>query len=166
MRGDLKMRKEMRVIILSLILTLGMGLGTNLLAAKKIKIRVGQILHVTGAYAAGQAGLVEASLDGFEAANKYMKLPPNVEIEHVWMDGGTNTTKSMNAFIKMIGGSDPVVLMLSNSTPVGIALKKWHMKKGVPGIEHGSSLELFKLPSHTFSVPTPYVNQLGAWIVE
>lgn len=154
----------MHLTVTGFIILLCLGFGMNLQAAEKIKIRVGEIFHLTGAYAAGQAGLVEAAADGFEAANRYMNLPENVEIEHIWMDGGTNTTKSMNAFKKMTSGSDSVVLMLSNSTPVGIALKKWHMRKGVPGIEHGSDLELFKLPSYTFSMPTPYVNQLGAWI--
>lgn len=149
---------------LSLVVLFLFTSSVSIFAKEKIKIRVGEIFHVTGAYAAGQAGLPEAAADGFESANKYMNLPDNVEIEHVWLDGGTSTSKSLNAFKKMVGSSDPVVLMLSNSSPVGVALKTWHMRKKVPGIEHGSDNELFKLPSWTFSMPAPYVNQLGAWI--
>jgi len=127
-------------------------------------IRIGHIVHMTGAYAAGQVGINEGFLDGVEAANLHMKLPAGVRFEGAWMDGGTDTSKSMTAFKKLTGGDNPVVLIIGESTPVALALKKWFIKKQIPSLEGGSGQELFNLPSWTFSVPSPYVNELGAWI--
>ena len=160
------MRKKASVVTWISILFFGLlvSLSTTQTAdAEATKIRIGHIVHLTGAYATGLAGLNEAFLDAIEAANKYMDLPPGVEIVGEWIDGGSDTAKSMTAFKKLTGG-DPVDVILANSTPVALALKKWFIKKKIADIEAGSDDELYKLPSWTFSFPSPYVNEFGAWI--
>lgn len=137
------------------------GGSSTACAAEKV-IRIGHIVHLTGAYASGQQGLNEAFLDGIELANKHMKLPKGVKLEGIWMDGATDTSKSMTAFKKL--ADDHMVVMVGESTPVALALKKWHIQKKLPDVEAGSALPLFELPSWTFSTVSPYVNQLGAWI--
>ncbi len=133
--------------------------------AEKVKVRVGHIVHLTGAYAAGQVGLNDGFLDACAAANKHMDLN-GIEIVPVWMDGGTDVAKSMQAFKKMIAKTSdgPMVAMVGESTTIALALKKWYIKKKVPCIEGGSDDALFTLPSWTFSDPLPYVNELGAWV--
>jgi ABC-type branched-subunit amino acid transport system substrate-binding protein len=133
------------------------------LAQEKPKIRIGHLVHVTGPYAAGQAGLPEGFLDAIEAANAHMDIPGAV-LEGFNIDGGTDTAKSMSAFKQMTEGKDAVAVMVGESTAMGIALKTWNIRKQVPNVEGGSDVELFRLPSYTFSTVAPYVNQLGAWI--
>jgi ABC-type branched-subunit amino acid transport system substrate-binding protein len=132
-------------------------------AQEKVKIRIGHLVHVTGPYAAGQAGLPEGFLDGIEAANNYMKIP-GVVLEGFNMDGGSDTAKSMATFKQMTEGKDAIAVMVGESTPVGIALKTWNNRKQIPNVEGGSDDELLKLPSYTFSTVAPYVNQVGAWV--
>ncbi|MBI3375333.1 MAG: ABC transporter substrate-binding protein [Betaproteobacteria bacterium] len=149
-------------IVLSIGVFLG-GTAGGALAQEKVKIRIGHLVHVTGAYAAGQAGIPEGFLDGIEAANTYMKIP-GVVLDGFNMDGGTDTAKSMSAFKQMTEGKDAIAVMIGESTAVGIALKTWNNRKQVPNVEGGSDDEFLKLPSYTFSTVAPYVNQAGGWI--
>jgi len=147
------------IILLGAFLTVGTLTAAS--AADKV-ISVGHIVHLTGAYASGQQGINEGFLDGVELANTYMDLPKGVKFKAVWMDGGTDTSKSMTAFKKL--ADDGVMVMIGESTAVGLALKKWNIQKKIPNVEGGSAVPMFQLPSWTFSTVSPYVNQFGAWV--
>jgi len=131
--------------------------------AEKVKIKLAHLPHLTGGYAAGQAGINDAFLDTVKYANDNNMIP-GVELITTWADGGTDTSKSMAGFKKMIAETPRPVVILGESTPIGIALKSWHYKEMVPDLEGGSSVDFFKLPSATFSQPAPYVHQAGAFI--
>ena len=148
------------ITILGILFLLG---TTGVVQAEKIKIKIGCIAQLTGAYGESAIGTVEGHMDAMEAANKYMDLKGAV-LEGVWLDGGSDVAKSMAAFKQMTGGSQPVVAITGGSTPVALALKKWYIKKKVPNIDGGSADALFQLPSWTFSVPPPTVNQFGIWV--
>lgn len=129
----------------------------------KVKICIGSIPHMTGAYAAGQVGVNEAFFDTIKWANENNYIP-GVELITTWADGGTDVGKSTAAFKKMIAETPRPVAILGHSTAVAIALKSWNLKEMIPLIEGGSSVDFFQLPSATFSTPPPYVNQAGAWV--
>lgn len=139
------------------------GTSGSALAQDKVKARIGHLVHVTGPFAAGISGVPEGFSDGIEAANKYMELP-GLQLEGFNVDGGSDTAKSLQAFKLMTEGSDPIAVMVGSSTPIDLALKTWNIRKKMPNITGGSDDELAKLPSYTFSVTPPYVNQVGAWI--
>lgn len=137
------------------------GACTPTAAAEKV-ISIGHIVHLTGAYASGQQGINEGFLDGIELANTHMELPKGIKLKGIWMDGGTDTSKSMTAFKKLV--DDGIVVMVGESTAVGVALKKWNIQKKIANVEGGSAVPMFELPSWTFSTAAPYVNEFGAWI--
>lgn len=149
------------VVIILFGASLILGGATTAPAAEKV-IRIGHIVQLTGAYASGQQGINEGFLDGIELANKHMKLPQGVKFEGIWMDGATDTSKSMTAFKKLT--DDRILVMVGESSPVALALKKWNIQKKIANIEGGSAVQMFELPSWTFSTVSPYVNQFGAWI--
>ena len=127
------------VSLVGIVLSIGIFFGGacgGALADEKVKIRIGHLVHVTGAYAAGQAGLSEGFLDGIEAANTYMKIP-GVVLDGFNIDGGTDTAKSMSAFKQMTEGNDAIVVMVGESTPIGIALKTWNIRKQIPRADFG-----------------------------
>jgi len=164
--AEMAMKRLSDVSLVGIVLSIGVFLGGTCggaLAEEKVKFRIGHLVHVTGAYAAGQAGLPEGFLDGIEAANTYMKIP-SVVLEGFNINGGTDTAKSMSAFKQMTEGNDAIVVMVGESTAMGIALKTWNIRKQIPNVEGGSDVEFLKLPSYTFSTVAPYVNQAGAWV--
>ena len=132
-------------------------------AAEKRKVVIGYLGHMTGAYAAGQAGVMEGHLDCIKFLNA-KNYVPGVELEGIWVDGGTDVAKSMAGFKKMMANKPEPVAIHAESTGIGLALKKWYIKESVPSIEAGSDDEFGRLPSWTFSPPCPYPNMCGAWI--
>jgi len=92
------------------------------------------------------------------------KMIPGVELVGIWADGGTEVPKAMNAYKKLAAESPAPVAIIGESTPVGLALKKWHIRDEIPDIEGGGDDEMYSLPSWTFSASCPYVNQFGAWL--
>jgi ABC-type branched-subunit amino acid transport system substrate-binding protein len=136
---------------------------TGLAQAQKVKIAVGHIPHMTGAYATGQVGINEGFLDAVWLVNQ-TNMIPGVELVAVWADGGTEVPKAMDAYKKLASGEPKPVAIVGESTAVGLALKKWHTRDAIPDVEGGSDDEFYNLPSWTFSTVCPYVNQMGAWV--
>jgi ABC-type branched-subunit amino acid transport system substrate-binding protein len=161
------MNRHRRTLLSGLALMLAGGFAAaaagGAQAQDKTTIRIGQLVHVTGAFAAGMAGVPEGFLDGIEAANQHMDMP-GFRLEGFNVDGGSDTAKSTEAFKLMTDGQNSIAVLVGASTPVDLALKVWNIRKKIPNITGGSDDELLKLPSYTFSVTTPYVNQVGAWI--
>ena len=155
--------RRMAALFLGVVTLALSGLGSPARAADKVKIAIGHIPHMTGAYAAGQAGINDAFLDTVKWANENNYVP-GVEVVATWADGGTDVAKSTAAFKKMIAETPRPVNIIGESTPMGVALKSWHYKEMVPDIEGGSSVDFFSLPSATFSHVAPYVNQAAAFI--
>jgi len=56
------------------------------------------------------------------------------------------------------------VVIVGESTNVGLALKKWHQSQKVADGGSGSDDEFYRLPSWVFSALSPYVNEMGAWV--
>lgn len=132
-------------------------------AQEKVKIKIGLIPHLTGAYAAVQAGANDTLADCINYANEN-NLIPGVELVGSWADGGTDVSKSMAAFKKLITETPKPVVIIGCGTPFSAALKSWHLKEMVPDVTGGSDLAFYRLPSATFSVSCPYQNQAGAFI--
>jgi len=151
------------ILLMGLAMVMGQMVWSSPAIAENVQIKIGHLPHMTGGYAAGQVGINDAFLDTVKYANDN-NLIPGVELVPTWADGGTDVSKSTAAFKKMIAETPRPVLILGESTPIGIALKSWHYKEMVPDLEGGSSVDFFKLPSATFSQPAPYVNQAGAFI--
>ena len=140
-----------------------LGMAGGVFAQEKVKISIGHLVHLTGAYAAGQAGSNEGFMDAIWSANKYNYVP-GVELVGTWADGATDVSKSMAAFKKMVAETPSPVVIVGESTNVGLALKKWHQSQKVADVEGGSDDEFYRLPSWVFSALSPYVNEMGAWV--
>lgn len=139
------------------------GFAPGVCSAEKIKIAIGQIPHVTGAYAQSQQGLIEGMKDCIQYLNA-KNYVPGVELIQVWADGGTDTTKAFAAFKKLLASKPKPVAIMQLGTPFSLSLKKWHMKKKVPDVAGGCDDKFGHLPSWTFSPLCPYANEAGAWV--
>jgi len=143
------------------ILTVGIALDTR--AEEKKELVFGILGHMTGAYASGQAGIVESHMDCIKALNE-MNYIPGATLKGIWVDGGTDAAKSMAGLKKMLAHEPKPVGITGMSTPIALALKKWYVKAQVPTVDTGSDVKLGKQPSWTFSPPCPNVNLAGAWV--
>ena len=142
---------------------LAAGLACPALAKDKPKVVIGFLAHMTGAYAATQAGCMEGHMETIAYLNKANAVP-GVELMGIWVDGGTDVAKSMAGFKKMMAHKPKPVVIHSESTPIGLVLKKWYIKAKTPTMEAGSDDRLFQLPSWTFSPACPNPNMCGAWV--
>jgi len=132
-------------------------------AAEKKELAFGLVGHMTGAYAAGQAGLLEGHLDCIRVLDE-MNYIPGAKLKAVWVDGGTDAAKSLAGLKKMLADEPRPVCIHGESTPIGLALKKWFVKAKVPTVEAGSDDKMGEKPTWTFSPPCPNVNFCGAWV--
>ncbi len=131
--------------------------------AKEKEIVIGNLIHLTGAYAATQAGAQEGILDAVKYLNK-INYVPGVKLKAIWVDGGTNAAKSLTGLKKMLAHKPKPVIVHGESTGIGIALKKWYVKSKVPTLEGGTADIFGQKPSWTFSPNIPYTNLCGAWV--
>jgi branched-chain amino acid transport system substrate-binding protein len=132
-------------------------------ADDKPVIAIGHLPHFTGAYGATQAPFAAAQEDAIEWANSvnYVK---GATLKLIWVDGGTDPSKSLAGFKKMIAEKPAPAVIIGESTGIGTALVKMHAKAKIPDVEGGMSLAMIDPPSWTFCQPPPYVNQFGAWV--
>jgi ABC-type branched-subunit amino acid transport system substrate-binding protein len=131
--------------------------------AKEVEIVIGNLIHLTGAYAASQAGIQEGVLDGVKYLNK-VNYVPGAKLKAIWVDGGTDAAKSLTGLKKMLAHEPKPVIVHGESTGIGTALKKWYVKSKVPSLEAGTADVFGQEPSWTFSPNVPYVNLCGAWV--
>jgi ABC-type branched-subunit amino acid transport system substrate-binding protein len=150
------------VFFISFILISSM-LISNVDCAEKPKLVFGLLGHMTGAYAAGQAGILEGHMDCIKTLNS-MNYIPGAELEGIWVDGGTDAAKSMAGLKKMFAHTPKPVCIHGESTPIGLALKGWYVKEKVPTVEAGSDDKMGQKPTWTFSPPCPNTNFAGAWV--
>jgi len=148
------------VIAVSVVLMAGL---TGQVQAKEKEIVIGNILHMTGAYAATQAGIHEGCMDGVNYLNK-RNYVPGAKLKAIWVDGGTDAAKSLTGLKKMLANKPKPVIIHAESTGIALALKKWYVKSKVPSIEGGNDDKFGEQPSWTFSATIPYVNICGAWV--
>ncbi len=147
------------ILFLSILLIIGMIGTAN--AANKI-IKVGVIAQLTGPYGPPTNGINEGVLDLLEAVNKYEPIP-GITLKGVWVDGASSPAKAMSACKKMVSQHDPVIVV-GWTTPSGLALKKYFIKKQIPQVQAGAADPMWEMPSWTFSAVAPYVNQVGGWV--
>jgi len=136
---------------------------TGTAQAKEKEIVIGNLIHLTGAYAAVQAGIQEGVMDGIKYLNQ-VNYVPGVKLKAIWVDGGTDAAKSLTGLKKMLAHKPKPVIIHGESTGIGIALKKWYVKSKVPSLEAGQADVYGQKPSWTFTPNTPYVNLCGAWV--
>jgi ABC-type branched-subunit amino acid transport system substrate-binding protein len=160
MKGKVKVISLIGIMLLGVVLLLG---TSAMVRAAQQEIPIGAIFHLTGPYAAGQAGFDKGWMDSIEAANKYMDLK-GAKIVGTVMDGGTDVSKSMAAFKNLAGESKPIVCLNGAMTPVALALKTWLPKRKIPMIEVGADDEMAVLPSWIFSTNPAYVSILAGWV--
>jgi ABC-type branched-subunit amino acid transport system substrate-binding protein len=152
--------KLLGIVAISAVFMAGL---TGQARAKDVEIVIGNLIHLTGAYAAVQAGIQEGVLDGVEYLNK-VNYVPGAKLKAIWVDGGTDAAKSLTGLKKMLANKPKPVIVHGESTGIGIALKKWYVKSKVPSLEAGTSDVFGQEPSWTFSPNNPYVNLCGAWV--
>jgi len=160
------MRKQATIkffCVMALAMMLAAGLVGQAWCEEKKELAFGAIIHVTGAYAAGQAGVLDGHLDCIKTLNA-MNYIPGATLKALWVDGGTDAAKSLAGLKKMLAEDPKPLAVHGESTPIGLALKKWFVKAKVPAVEAGSDDKMGEKPSWTFSPPCPNVNFCGAWV--
>lgn len=151
------------VYVAALGVILSMGIGSAAYAGNQKELVFGLIGHMTGAYAAGQAGILEGHMDCVKTLGD-RNYVPGAKLKGIWIDGGTDAAKSLTGLKKMLAHKPKPVAITGESTPIGLALKKWFVKAKVPTVEAGSDDKMGEKPTWTFSPPCPNVNFAGAWV--
>ncbi|MFC1824889.1 ABC transporter substrate-binding protein [Thermodesulfobacteriota bacterium] len=126
------------------------------------EVVIGWIPHLTGMYGPATRGIHEGVMDVIEAVNT-MEPINGIKLKAVWADGASSPAKAVSALKKMVGQHNPVIV-IGLTTPSALASKGYLMKKKIPALEAGGADPLWMLPSWSFSMQAPYVNQLGGWI--
>jgi ABC-type branched-subunit amino acid transport system substrate-binding protein len=160
MRQECSMKRICAVILgVLMILTF----TSKAAAESKKELVFGLIGHMTGAYAAGQAGILEGHLDCVKTLDQQNYIP-GAKLTAIWIDGGTDAAKSLAGLKKMLANEPNPVVIHGESTPIGLALKTTFVKAKVPTVEAGSDDKMGEQPTWTFSPPCPNVNFAGAWV--
>jgi branched-chain amino acid transport system substrate-binding protein len=130
---------------------------------QNVKIIIGDLPNFTGAYAEQQAGYAQCYPDAIKWVNDN-KYIPGVELEWKWVDAGTDVAKATAGFKKLVAETPKPVIILSHSSPIGVALKSLMVEEKVPSQEGGSAGDIFLPPAWTFGYAAPYAGQVGAYI--
>ncbi|MFC1822249.1 ABC transporter substrate-binding protein [Thermodesulfobacteriota bacterium] len=158
----MKSRKSLfRWSIIVGLVVFGLLTTSGAVLAEKPVYHVGHITMLTGVYGPTMSGNNEGFMDAIDYVNEKWNLP--VTIKGVWVDGASSPAKSLSAGKKMVSQYNPVIL-INDTTPTGLAMKKFYMKTKIPSLEGGGAGPMWALPSWSFSLMTPYQNQVGAWV--
>lgn len=131
--------------------------------APKVTLTIGHITHLTGPYGATMAASVDVYDDIIKWANENDYVP-GAEVKQVWVDAGSDVSKVLPGFKKLLAESPRPVVFSDRLTPGGMALKEACATEKVALSEGGIAVPLLVPPGWVFCYMAPYFNQVGAYV--